>query len=237
MYIIVIGGGKVGFYLASELVQEGHEVLLIEQDGAKCERIAEELGDIVLRGDGCEASTMEMAGFGRADMVIAVTGDDEDNLVSCQVAKAKFDVPRTIARINNPKNESIFRKLGIDTTVSATGAILAQIEQELPEHPLMRLLTFKGGGLEIVEVKVPATAAIVGHPVREIMLPQQSIIVLLVDPGGTPRVPTSETVIQAEDEVVAVTRTENEDALRRALTAAARHEGPAIGDPGYGPTG
>jgi trk system potassium uptake protein TrkA len=211
--------------------------LVIEKDGTKCERIAQELGDIVLKGDGCEAATMELAGFGRADMVIAVTGDDEDNLVSCQVAKAKFDVPRTIARINNPKNESIFRKLGIDTTVSATGAILAQIEQELPEHPLMRLLTFKGGGLEIVEVKVPAAAAIVGHPVREIMLPQQSIIVLLVDPGGTPRVPTSETVIQAEDEVVAVTRTENEDALRRALTAAARHEGPAIGDPGYGPTG
>ncbi len=237
MYAIVVGGGKVGYYLAKELLDGNHEVLVIEKDGVKCERIAQELGDIVLKGDGCEAATMELAGFGRADMVIAVTGDDEDNLVSCQVAKAKFDVPRTIARINNPKNESIFRKLGIDTTVSATGAILAQIEQELPEYPLMRLLTFKGGGLEIVEVKVPANAAIVGHPVREIMLPQQSIIVLLVDPGGTPRVPTSETVIQAEDEVVAVTRTENEDALRRALTAAVRHEGPAIGDPGYGPTG
>ncbi len=236
MYAIVVGGGKVGYYLAKELLEGNHEVLVIEKDGGKCERIAQELGDIVLKGDGCEAATMEIAGFGRADMVLAVTGDDEDNLVSCQVAKAKFDVPRMIARINNPKNESIFRKLGIDTTVSATAAILAQIEQELPEHPLMRLLTFRGGGLEIVEVKVPPSAAIVGHPVREIMLPQQSIIVLLVDPDGTPRVPTSETVVMAEDEVLAVTRTENEDALRRALTAPARSDAPSLGDPGYGPT-
>ena len=236
MYAIVIGGGKVGYYLAKELLEGNHEVLVIEKDGGKCERIAQELGDIVLKGDGCEAATMEIAGFGRADMVLAVTGDDEDNLVSCQVAKAKVDVPRMIARINNPKNEAIFRKLGIDTTVSATAAILAQIEQELPEHPLMRLLTFKGGGLEIVEVKVPPSAAIVGHPVREIMLPQQSIIVLLVDPDGSPRVPTSETVIMAEDEVLAVTRTENEDALRRALTAPTRSDAPSPGDPGYGPT-
>src|SRR3989337_250941 len=162
MYVIVVGGGKVGYYLAKELVEEGtHEVLVIEKDGAKCGRIAEELGDIVLRGDGCEAATMEIAGFGRADMVIAVTGDDEDNLVSCQVAKVKFSVPRTIARINNPKNEEIFRRLGIDTTVSATAAILAQIEQELPTHPLMRLLTFKGGGLEIVGAKVAENSAVV----------------------------------------------------------------------------
>src|SRR3972149_3832467 len=156
MYIIVVGGGKVGYYLAKELVEEGHEVLVIEKDAAKAERIAEELGDISLRGDGCEASTMEMAGFGRADMVIAVTGDDEDNLVTCQVAKAKFKVPRTIARINNPKNEEIFKKLGIDTTVSATTAILSQIEQELPAHPLIPLLTLKGGGLEHGERARPA---------------------------------------------------------------------------------
>src|SRR4030067_1428503 len=102
MYIIVVGGGKVGYYLAKELVEEGREVLIIEKDAGRAERIAEELGDISLRGDGCEASTMEMAGFGRADMVIAVTGDAEDHLVTCQVAKAKFNVPGTGARLNNP---------------------------------------------------------------------------------------------------------------------------------------
>ncbi len=237
MYAIVVGGGKVGYYLAKELLDGNYEVLIIEKDAAKCERISQELGDIVLKGDGCEAATMELAGFGRADMVIAVTGDDEDNLVSCQVAKVKFDVPRTIARINNPKNEAIFRKLGIDTTVSATAAILAQIEQELPEHPLMRLITFKGGGLEIVEVKIPASSPVVGKKVRELLMPQQSIIVLIVGQDGTPRVPTSETVILAEDEVVAVTRTENEDALRAVLTGSAAAAIPGFGDPGYGPPG
>jgi trk system potassium uptake protein TrkA len=228
MYIIVVGGGKVGYYLAKELVEEGNEVLVIEQDTAKAERIAEELGDIALQGDGCEASTMEMAGFGRADMVMAVTGDDEDNLVVCQVAKAKFKVPRAVARINNPKNEAIFKKLGIDTTVSATSAILAQIEQELPTHPLIPLLTLKGGGLEIVEVKVPESSSVVGMRIGEILLPQQSLIALVVDEDGEPRVPKSDTVLRAGDEVVAVTRTENEDALRAVLTASASY-GP------YGP--
>src|SRR3972149_503362 len=213
MYIIVVGGGKVGYYLAKELVEGGNEVLIIEKDAGKAERIAEELGDISLRGDGCEASTMEMAGFGRADMVIAVTGDDEDNLVTCQVAKAKFKVPRTIARINNPKNEEIFKKLGIDTTVSATTAILSQIEQELPTHPLIPLLTLKGGGLEIVEGKAP--------PV--VPLPQQALIALVVDEDGEPKVPRADTVLRAGDEVVAVTRTENEDALRAVLTASASY--------------
>ncbi len=221
MYIIVAGGGKVGYYLAKELVDEGHEVLVIEKDGAKCERIAEELGDIVLLGDACEATTMAMAGFARADMVIAVTGDDEDNLVVCQVAKVKFDVPRTVARINNPKNEEIFKRLGIDTTVSATAAILAHIEQELPTHPLIPLLTLKGGGLEIVEVKVPANSAVVGKSIRDVLLPQQSIIALVIDQDGVPRAPSGDTVIRAGDEVVAVTRTENEGALRAALTAPA----------------
>ncbi len=219
MYIIVVGGGKVGYYLAKELVEEGHEVLVIEKDATKVEHIAEDLGDIALRGDGCEAATMEMAGFGRADMVIAVTGDDEDNLVVCQVSKAKFNVPRALARINNPKNEEIFKRLGIDTTVSATSAILAQIEQELPTHPLIPLLTLKGGGLEMVEVKVPENSAAVGKRIGEILLPQQSLIALIVDEDGVPRVPKNDTVVRAGDEIVAVTRTENQDALRSVLTS------------------
>ena len=219
MYIIVVGGGKVGYYLAKELMVDTHEVLVIEKDSAKCERITEELGDIALRGDGCEATTMEAAGFGRADMVIAVTGEDEDNLVTCQVAKAKFNVPRTVARINNPKNDEIFRKLGIDTTVSATNVILAQIEQELPTHPLIPLMTIKGGGLEIVEVKIPASAGVVGRRIRDLLLPQQSLITLIISEDGVPKDPDDQTIFHAGDEVVAVTRREQEDALRAALTA------------------
>ncbi len=219
MYIIVVGGGKVGYYLARELVGEQNEVLLIELDAAKCARIVEEMGDIVMQGDGCEASTLERAGAGRSDMIIAITGDDEDNLVVCQVARHRFQVPRTVARVNNPKNEIIFKKLGIDTTVSATSIIMAHIEQELPAHPLIPLMTLKGGGLEIVEVKVPEDAFVVGKRIGAILLPHQSLISLIVDSEGHPRVPTGETVIHAGDEVVAVTMLESEVALREALTS------------------
>lgn len=217
MYVIVIGGGKVGYYLAKELLAENHEVLVIELEAAKCERIAEELGDIVLKGDGCEAATAEIAGFGRADMVCAVTGDDEDNLVSCQMAKAKFNVPRTVARLNNPKNAKIFRLLGIDTTVSATAAILAQIEQELPTHTTIPLLQLKGG-LEIVGMKMPPDAGVVGKRIKELMMPHGTHIILVVGKDGLPRPTSPETMLQAEDEVVAVTSPETEEALRAALT-------------------
>jgi trk system potassium uptake protein TrkA len=222
MYIIIVGGGKVGYYLAKQLVEDGHEVLVIEKDTAKCQQIADELGDIVLRGDGCEGITLEAAGTGRTDLFIAVTGDDEDNLVACQVAKNKFSVGRTVARLNNPKNEVIFKKLGIDTTVSSTALILANIEQELPSHPLIPLLTIKGGGLEIVEVKVPPSSAMVGKRIGELLLPQQCLIALIIDAEGVPRVPTSDTTIRAGDEVVAVTRRESKDALRLVLATPAR---------------
>ncbi|MBE0415482.1 MAG: TrkA family potassium uptake protein, partial [Dehalococcoidia bacterium] len=154
MYIIVVGGGKIGFYLTAALLNEGHEVLVLEKDARRCEFICEQLGSVVVHGDGCEARTLAEVGTERADMFIAVTDEDEDNLIACQVAKHKFKVPRTIARINNPKNEKLFKKLGIDVTVSSVNLILEHIEEEVPTHPLIHLLTLKGGGLEIVEVKI-----------------------------------------------------------------------------------
>ncbi len=217
MYIVIVGGGKVGFYLANELVGASHEVLVIERNPAKCEEIAETLGEIVMRGDGCEAAIHEVAGTGRADLLIAVTGDDEDNLVACQVAHHVFNVPRTVARINNPKNELIFRKLGIDLAVSATSAIMSHIEQELPTHPLISLLTLRRG-FEIVEVKVPDDAAVIGRALQDVALPQQSLIWGIVDSEGNPKAPTADTVIHAGDEVVAVTLQESEESLRAALT-------------------
>lgn len=216
MYIIIVGGGKIGYYLAKQLLEDQHEVLIIEQDTEKCAQIADDLGEVVMLGDGCEAATLERAGMARSDMVIALTGDDEDNLVVCQVAKHKFDVPHTVARINNPKNETIFKKLGIDATISSTSVILAHIEQELPSHPLIPLMTLKGG-LEIVEIKIPPEAQAVGRPIKGILLPQQSLIALIVGPDGQPRLPTNDTIIQAGDEVVAVTALENEEGLRSAL--------------------
>jgi trk system potassium uptake protein TrkA len=220
VYIIIVGGGKIGYFLARQLLEDQHEVLIVEQAADKAAQIAEDLGEIVMVGDGCEASTMERAGMARADMAIALTGDDEDNLVVCQVAKHKFSVPFTIAMINNPKNERIFKMLGINATISSTSVILAHIEQELPSHPLIPLLTLKGGGLEIVELKIPPESQVVGKPIKQILLPQKSLITLIIGTDGQVRLPTSDTVIQAGDEVVAVTMLDSEESLRSALIGA-----------------
>ncbi len=217
MYIIIIGGGKVGYHLAKALLDEGHEILAIEKDADKVELICSELGSVCVRGDGCETTTLDEAGTSRADMLIAVTGDDEDNLVACQVAKHKFNVPRTIARISNPKNEAIFKKLGIDATVSSTNVILEYIEQEVPTHPLTHLLEIRDEGLEIVEVKIPPESAAVGKAIKELPLPPESVLSLLIRKQEKPRIPTGNTVLRAEDQIIAVTPPESEQALRAAL--------------------
>ncbi len=217
MYIIVIGGGKIGYHLGKALLDEGHEILVIEKDADKVELICSELGSVCVRGDGCETTTLDEAGTSRADMLIAVTGDDEDNLVACQVAKHKFNVPRTIARISNPKNEAIFKKLGIDATVSSTNVILEYIEQEVPTHPLTHLLEIRDEGLEIVEVKIPPESAAVGKAIKDLPLPPESTLSLLIRKQEKPRIPTGNTVLQAEDQLIAVTPPESEQALRTAL--------------------
>ncbi len=217
MYIIIIGGGRVGYHLTKALLDEGHEVLVVEKNAHYCDIIREEMGSICVQGDGCEASTLAEIGTGRADMLIAVTGDDEDNLVACQVAKHKFNVPWTIARIRNPANEVIFKKLGIDVTVSSTNIILEQIEEVVPTHPLTHLLTIRDKGLEIVEVKIPPDSIVVGKPIKELSLPKESKLALICSKERKPRVPTASTILRAEDRVIAVTTPESEEALRAAL--------------------
>jgi len=217
MYIIVVGCGRVGYYLTKALLDEGHEVLVVEKNATVCEVISDEMGSICIHGDGCEAATLDEIGTGRADMLIAVTGDDEDNLVACQVAKHKFNVPRTIARIRNPANEIVFKKLGIDVTVSSTNVILEQIEEVVPTHPLTHLLTVRDKGLEIVEVKIPSDSTTIGKPIKELSLPKGSILALIFPKERKPRVPTASTILQAEDRVIAITPSESEEALRAAL--------------------
>src|SRR5215208_3178216 len=131
MFVLVVGGGKVGYYLTKELIESGHEVALMEKDRGRADQIADEVGSVVIGHDGCEGKYLQEAGANRADIVAAVTGDDEDNLVICQMAKHHFDVPRTIARVNNPKNERLFRHLGVDEIISPTRMILGSIEQDL----------------------------------------------------------------------------------------------------------
>jgi trk system potassium uptake protein TrkA len=215
MYVIVAGGGKVGFHLAQELLDANHEVLVIEREAARAAAVAEELGGNAVQGDSCEVTTLDAAGVSRADLVCAVTGDDEDNLVICEVSRRR-GVPRTIARINNPKNELLFKKRGIETTISATQAVLGQIEQELPTHEMIPLLQLHSG-LELVEVKLPDTSPVAGRSVREVLLPSESLISLIVDPGGVPRIPSGETRLNAGDALVVVTRRENHEMLREAL--------------------
>jgi trk system potassium uptake protein TrkA len=217
MYIIVIGGGRVGYYLTKALLTEGHEVVIVEQDASHCKVINDELGGVCIRGDGCEAATLAEIGTGRADMLIAVTGDDEDNLVSCQVAKHKFNVARTVARVRNPQNEAIFRQLGIDVTVSSTNVILERIKEEVPTHPLTHLLTIRDQGLEVVEIRIPAESKTVGKQIKELSLPEGTKLALVIHQSQRPKMPSPETTIRAEDRVIAITSAELEEELRAAL--------------------
>src|SRR5512135_2162997 len=139
MFVLVVGGGKVGYYLAKELIESNHEVVVMEKDRPRAEQIADEIGSIVIAHDGCEGAYLAEAGCARADVVAAVTGDDEDNLVICQMAKHHFNVRKTIARVNNPKNEPLFKHLGVDELISPTRMILGSIEQDIPVHELMHL--------------------------------------------------------------------------------------------------
>ena len=217
MYIIVVGGGKIGYHLAKAFLAEGHEILVIEKDSARIDFICGELGSICLLGDGCEASTLTDAGTGRADMLIAVTGDDEDNLVACQVAKHKFKVPRTIARSSNPKNDTLFRILGIDVTVSSTDVIMESIEKEVPTHLLTHLMTISDRGIEIVEVKIPAGARSVGKSIRDLKLPQGSVLTLIIRRDQKPLMAVQDAIIQTGDQIIALTPTDSEEQLKSAL--------------------
>ncbi len=218
MYIIVVGGGRLGYYLTKELLAEEHEVLIIEKDAAISQTISSELGSVCLRGDGCEVATLVQAGTSRADIFISVTGEDEDNLVACQVAKHKFNVPRTIARVRNPKNEALFRELGVDICVSSTAIILEHIKHGIPLHPLIHLMTIQENGLDIIEVTVPEGSAAVGKKVGQLALPAESVLSLIIGVDKKPVVPTADTVIQAGDRIIAVARPESMDALRTTLT-------------------
>jgi trk system potassium uptake protein len=221
MFAIVGGGGKVGYYLAKELIEQGHEVLIIEQDGRRADTISNELGNVVMVGDGCEARTLAEAGTERADIMLAMTGDDEDNLVMCQVAKKRFGVARTIARINNPKNQEIFRLLGIDATVSATDVVLSVIEQEIPRDTLIPLLRLRYADVELVEADIASDSSLVGKELRSLDLPGESTIAIVIR-HGQPIFPTGSTVLEGGDQVLALTRSAHEEDLRRMFYAEAR---------------
>jgi len=203
MYVIIAGAGKVGWNLARELIDKGHEVTLLDADRRRYLVVEQELEHAVQYGDATELWVLERAGVQRADMVIAVTGDDEDNILICQVAKEKYLVERIIARVNNPRNLQHFKLLGIQPAVSATDLILRLIEHEVPKYGLVHLLDLEEERLEIIEMEVTVDAPAAGRRVVDIALPEGTLIISVLRNGGG-FVPKADTVIEVGDEVLLV---------------------------------
>jgi trk system potassium uptake protein TrkA len=221
MYIIVAGGGKVGYHLTKALLAQGHEVVLIEMNRAQAQRIAEELGSVVIPRPADEGRWLIEAGVERADVIIAATGDDEDNLIICQLAellarRAGARKPRTIARANHPKNEAVFKRLGVDATVSTTSVILALIEEELSTHPTVHLMTLRQAGIELMEFIIPAGSPAVGRSVASLGLPAGVSLPLVVRGKHTLQ-PNASTLLQAEDTVIALLPLDQEAVVRERL--------------------
>jgi trk system potassium uptake protein TrkA len=203
MYVIVVGAGKVGWNLGRELLEKGHEVTLIEKDRNRYQTVEQELEHAVQYGDATELWVLERAGISRADMVIAVTGDDEDNVLICQVAKEKYMVEQIIARVNNPRNKQWFELLGIRPVVSATDLILRLIEHEVPKYGLVHLLDLPQERLEIIELLLGEDSPVAGQRVGDLELPEGSLLISVLR-DGTGFVPGPDTVLEAGDEVLAV---------------------------------
>jgi trk system potassium uptake protein TrkA len=203
MYVLIVGAGKVGWNLARELIDRGNEVTVVERDSQRYQTVEEELEHSIHYGDGSELWVLERAGIERADLVIAVTGDDEDNILISQVAREKYGVERIVARCNNPRNMQHFELLGIKPAVSATDLILRLIEHEVPKYGLVHLLDLPQERLEIIELEVAAGSPADGNRVRDLGLPDGALVISILRDGGG-FVPTGDSTVQAGDEVLVV---------------------------------
>ncbi len=220
MFVLVVGGGKVGYYLTRELIENGHEVVLMEKDRSRAEEITDQIGSVVVAHDGCEGKYLAEAGANRADVVAAVTGDDEDNLVVCQMAKHHFDVPRTIARVNNPKNEELFRHLGVDEIISPTRMALGAIEQDIPVHELLHLAALGENELELIEAHLQAGSPAVGRAPKDLDIPDGCSLFAVIRNGvATPLRP--DTIMLEGDKVIAIGKQECETMLHGQLIGSA----------------
>jgi trk system potassium uptake protein TrkA len=213
VYIIIVGAGKVGWNLARELLEKQHEVTVIEEDRHRYLTVEQELEHNIQYGDASELWVLERAGIQRADMVIAVTGDDEDNILICQVAREKYMVERIIARVNNPRNLEHFELLGIKPSVSATDLILRLIEHEVPEYGLVHLLDFPEERLEIIEMLLEKDSKVAGQRVGDLEMPDGSLLISVLREGRG-FVPGPETVLEPGDEILAVLDPGTEEDLK-----------------------
>ena len=217
MFIVIVGCSASGYHLSKALIAGGHEVVVIEQSLERFDLLRDELGTVALLGDGTEELTLKRAGIARADVVVSLTGVDATNLVISQMTKHIFNVPRTMALIKDPKNEPLFHEVGIDVVVNSTHLVLESMEAGVPGRPLVHLMNLQVPGLELVSISIPEDSNIIGKHINEIELPPNSFITLMVKKTGA-TLPNGRTVVEAEDEIVAVTPEGDEQILYDILT-------------------
>jgi trk system potassium uptake protein TrkA len=214
MYIIVVGGGDLGLSLAKFLLDESHEVVVVEKDPSRFAKISEELGESAILGDGAELGTMLDMGANRADVLVAVTGTDQDNLIICQLAKLIYLIPRTIAKINDPKNEELFSSLGVDSTVSSTKTISSLIEEKIDAGMTIPILAFKEGGVEIFKSTLSKDSSLLNRKISKIKLPDECIVIAILR-GNEVVIPRGDTVFREGDEIFVLIRKEKREAFKR----------------------
>jgi len=216
VYFVIAGGGEVGFHLAKALLESSHEVMLLESDRRRAQVIEEQLGSIVLNAPADEGRYQLEAGCQRADAVIAVTGQDAVNLIVCQLAKWQCNVPRVIARVNDPKNEIVFKALGIDETISSTRVIMNVIEQELPSGGFMPLMPLTGSHLELIEAEIAAGTPAAGRAIGSLGLPDGAAVGGIVRKGSVVHA-DDDAKLQVGDRIVVLSPTKDEAGVRKAL--------------------
>lgn len=217
MYFLIVGCSEAGYHLSKALLASEHEVAVVEKNPGRHRILADELGTVAFAGDGTDEQTLKRAGVTRADAVVAVTGRDETNLVICQIAKHVFQVPRTMVLVKDPKNEPLFHILGVDVVVNEIHQILLSFEEGVPGRPFVHLMNLQAPGRELVSVSVPEGARVVGKRLRDVELPPNSMIALVVKKDRV-ELPSGALMLEAEDELVAVTQTNDEQTLYDILT-------------------
>jgi trk system potassium uptake protein len=216
MYVVIVGGGQVGYYLTKTLLSKGYEVTLVDWNFNKVQLLEKELGEAVMFASGSSIDGLEKAGCARADVIVAVTGDDEDNLVVCQLGKKYFNVPKAVARIKNPKNERVFRELGVGTTISGTTSITEAIERYVAKTQLTTLLTFEHNEMALVEAELQNDSPVIEKRISEIILPYECIITLILR-GRDVLFAKGDTILKPRDMVIAISTQSEQDNLRRIL--------------------
>lgn len=215
MYVVIVGGGQIGRYIARDLTLNGNEVTVIERFAQRLEKLVIDTDVLVIEGDACDLRYLEQAHVERADVFVATTHDDDVNLVSCQLAQIEYGVRRTISRVNSPKNVEIFTALGIEP-VSSTQLISELIENEFSVGELIRLTSLRGGRVQLVEVRIPTDPAPEVRQVQHLKLPEDTVLVTIFR-GEDTVIPAGATEIRPGDHVIAITNPQHHEALRERL--------------------